>query len=258
MYSKEFIQDDVNTIADWAEANGTPLSIEKCCVLHCGSNQPFNEYHIKGCPIKSINSFTDLGIKRSVDSTYAEHCHDVVVKATKVCGIIRHVFHYRHQKLLLSAFVHYVLPTLSYCSPIWSPYLKRDINVLENVQRRFAKRISGFKSLPYDERLLTLNALSLSDRRLYTDMVTVFKFLHGQVNCSATDVGLVLTTSLTRGNGSRLFQRRPANRTCANLFSFRSASEWNKLPAAVINCTSLRLFKLAMYKYLIHKANFSF
>ena len=49
---------------------------------------------------------------------------------------------------LVRAFTIYVRPTLEYyCSVAWNPMLKKDIETLEKVQRRFTKRIPRLKDL---------------------------------------------------------------------------------------------------------------
>jgi len=49
-------------------------------------------------------------------------------------------------RLLMRAFIVYVRPIVEYCSVIWSPYLKQDIETVEKVQRRFTKRLMGIKA----------------------------------------------------------------------------------------------------------------
>ena len=71
--------------------------------------------------------------------------------------MIPRCFFSRNVELLTRAFVTYVHPLLEYNSVIWSPSLKRDIALLEQVQRRFTKRLPGLKDHSYDERLKLLN-----------------------------------------------------------------------------------------------------
>jgi len=46
---------------------------------------------------------------------------------------------------------------LEYNSPLWSPTLKKDIILLESVQRRFTKRIPGLATMTYYSRLKKVN-----------------------------------------------------------------------------------------------------
>lgn len=68
--------------------------------------------------------------------------------------------------------------------------------------------------------------------RKFADMVFVFKCLHGLVNFPATEIGLDLVTSITRGSGCRLTQRH-VNSATMNLFAVR--------------CDNMELFTLQYY-----------
>ena len=97
--------------------------------------------------------------------------------------------------------------------------------------------------MTYYERLNSLGALTLTNRRSYADMTTVYKFLHYHINCTASDAGIVLVSSVTRSDGLRKVQLRPTNLSCANRLSIRSASMWNKLSSCIVNSSSLAIFK---------------
>ncbi|KAK2716556.1 hypothetical protein QYM36_006887 [Artemia franciscana] len=53
----------------------------------------------------------------------------------------------------ISAYTSYVRPQLEYTTVIWSPCLKKDIDRIEQVQKRFVNGLQGFRNLPYDEAL---------------------------------------------------------------------------------------------------------
>ena len=76
----------------------------------------------------------------------------------------------------------YVRPHLEFASPVWSPWLEGDIQVLENVQKRFVKMISGLTSNTYNDKLRELGILSLMNRRKYFDLVETFKCVRGYSN----------------------------------------------------------------------------
>jgi len=64
------------------------------------------------------------------------------------------------------AYLTYVRPLLEYNSIIWSPHSKGDVDAIEKVQRRFTKRIPGFKNYSYVERLHLLHMPRLEMRRI--------------------------------------------------------------------------------------------
>ena len=65
----------------------------------------------------------------------------------------------------MSLYKSYVRPHLEFALPIWSPWLQRDVDVLEKVQEKFVKNISGLRSTTYSDKLNELELLSLSDRQ---------------------------------------------------------------------------------------------
>uniref|UniRef100_A0A8C5R5Z1 Zinc finger RANBP2-type containing 3 n=1 Tax=Leptobrachium leishanense TaxID=445787 RepID=A0A8C5R5Z1_9ANUR len=54
-----------------------------------------------------------------------------------------------------------VRPHLEYCVQYWRPYLQKDIDILERVQRRATKMVYGLKEKSYQERVNDLNMYSL-------------------------------------------------------------------------------------------------
>ena len=201
---RDAAQEEVNVLSDWTTLHGTPLSVEKCTVLHCGSHQPNHTYYINSVAITSMDCVKNLGIRRSKDGTYTKHCNDIISRAASKCSMLWRMFPSGHRNLLWPAFVSYVLPVLSHYLPIWCPFLKRDINALESIQRQFTKKISGLSGLSYNDRLKELGALTLEHRRRYTDMVTVNKYLHGLVNDTPSSVCIEVIQTITRGSGTHL------------------------------------------------------
>ena len=63
----------------------------------------------------------------------------------------------------------------NYCVQTWSPYLARDIDTLEKVQRRATKHLRGLAHLTYESRLEILDLYSLYCRRQRGDMIETYK-----------------------------------------------------------------------------------
>jgi len=75
----------------------------------------------------------------------------MVSKAHQRANAIHGAFVSRDTSVLVRAFLVYVRPLVEYNSIMWSPHLKQDIEAVESVQRRFTRRLPGFKKFSYAE-----------------------------------------------------------------------------------------------------------
>ena len=88
-------------------------------------------------------------------------------------------FHYRDRNIFVNLYKRYVRVYLEYATPAWNPWQIGDIEMLEKVQRRFVKIISGLISTTYEDRLREIGLATLKARRVRADLLQVFKILKG-------------------------------------------------------------------------------
>ena len=120
---------------------------------------------------------------------------------------------------------------------IWTPHLKKYINIQENVQRRARKLVDGFYLMSYSERLKKLNLPSLVYRRARGDMIEIFKHFYPYDN------GTVPENFRPRNRPSRKHDYQPvckapkdsARGLQANFFYFRTIKTWNELPKEIVH-----------------------
>ena len=164
------LQADINRLSDWTNSWQLNLSIQKCSVLHLKPKETPDVYLIDNIPLPSSDFMKDLGVIMSQDLKFHDHCSAVSNKAHSVCGLILRCFVTKSPDFMVKMFITFARSILEYCSPAWSPYHICDIDKIENVQRRFTKRISGLYETPYLDRLAFLKLESLETRRIKFDI----------------------------------------------------------------------------------------
>jgi len=77
------------------------------------------------------------------------------MKTNRMLGIIKRNFADRSKETMMSLYKTLARPHLEYCSQIWNT----DIKLIEGVQRRATKLVTGMQGLHYDERLKQLGLM---------------------------------------------------------------------------------------------------
>ena len=108
----------------------------------------------------------DLGVSMNANMKVSEQCRIAASKGNQVIGMIRRNITYKEKSLIVPMYKPIVRPHLEYCIHAWSLYLRKDIDMLEQIQRRATKLMPGLRDLRYEERLKECGLTTLETRRL--------------------------------------------------------------------------------------------
>ena len=129
-----------------------------------------------------VDSCVDLGINVDSKLSFVQNISNVVSKAKASCFLILKCFLTNDVNTLVKVYTAYLRPLLEYNCAIWSPCVKKDINLVELVQRYFTRKVNSKLMLPdtcYHNRLLNLRLQRLETRRIICDVVETFKLCKG-------------------------------------------------------------------------------
>ena len=119
-------------------------------------------------------------------------------RANRVLGGIRHSMTSRSEAGIVPLYLALVRPHLEHRVQFWAPQFKKDVEVLEGVQRRATEPVEGLEDMSCEERLGTLGLSGLERRRLRGDLIAPHSFLRrGRVE-----------------GGAELFSLGSSDRTC--------------------------------------------
>lgn len=245
------LKDDILKLSTWAKEWGMQFNIDKCKVMHIGKNNSNCVYDIDNTPISTTVKEKDLGVVVSNDLKVSSHCVASVKTANRMLGLIKRTFTSRSESVVLKLYKSLVRPHLDYCNSVCNPHLKKDINLMEGVQRRATKLIYKFQNLDYGERLSRLKLTTLETRRTRGDLIETFKLMNGYTDLNH-ELFFTLSDSNLRGHTKKLFKQRVNTNVGKFSFSNRVVNLWNRLPDNVISSNSINMFKNNLDQLLVH------
>ena len=261
VYSTNIIelQNSLHSISSWLNKFQLDLAPKKCFNLQIGktrkeNNNCNNTIFINNVKITTKQVIKDLGVFISYNLKWEYHINYIVKIASSYSYLIFKSFNTSNIWILIKLYKTYVRSKLEYNTVVWSPYLLKDINKIEKIQKRFTKlaccrcliRFSNYK-----DRLTKLNLKSLQHRRLIFDLILLYKIINNLSDLNFHDYfkfknsNYILRSHNLQIEAIYSFKTKQLGSSYFN----RVVNPWNSLPVDIVNSFTLTVFKFKINRH---------
>ena len=233
------LDQDLAALSRWADTWGMVYNPQKCFVMTIthSKNPPQHFYSLCGCVLSQVRDTKYLGITISSDLQWDRHITATTAKANRMIGFLRRNLSRCPRQLRELAYITLIRSRVEYGAVVWDPYLAKDVQSIEAVQRKTARFVcKNFqRTASVTDMINTLGWDTLESRREKARLKQLNKIIGGRVAIPHEEY-LTPNNTRTRSISSTKFKHyRARTLIFKNSFFPRTIPVWNRTPDSVIS-----------------------
>ena len=230
------LQEELNKLYDWEKTNNMEFNGSKFEVLKCGSKKTLKEntkyYSPDNKEIDEKESLRDLGIIMNNEANFKDHINKVCAQVTQKSGWVLRTFSNRKSWFMKQMWKTLIQGHIYYCSQLYQPTQSQELTRIENLQRKYTKRIPQVRNLNYWERIKQLKIISQQRRYERYRIIYMWKILEGK----APNCGIEENSNKEKGRKIKIPTLKSKARTIReSSFQVHGARLFNSLPLEIRN-----------------------
>jgi len=245
------IQRDLHALEKWASMWGMSFNATKCYVMRVSRKKTPSDwiYNLNGTPLDKVETNPYLGLLLSQDLKPSKHIQKVSKKANNTLSFLRRNLKSCPKSLKETAYTSLVRSVIEYASAVWDPYLDKDKQCLEKIQRRAARFVTNnytdYTPGSMTNILKQLNWPTLETRRREMRLILFYKIVNGLIAIPKENF-IKRNHNATRSTNTLRFNRfSPIPKTDIAKYSFfpNTIIDWNNLKDEIVTAPNIERFK---------------
>ena len=256
----EEFQNEINKVYKWCKNNNMMLNTTKFEVLKHGKDEELKNDFNYFTPdheeiIERKEVLRDLGIQANEKATFDDHINKVCNTVNRKVGWVLRTFSTRSKSVMMLLWKQLIQGHIDYGSQLWLPQQSSNLQRIENLFRKYSKRIPEVKQENYWKRLWLLKMNSQQRRLERYRLIYTWKSIEGIV----PDCGIKTKTTYESRQGRTCEIPGMSKKATQRVITLRDQSFqvhgprlFNSLPKSIRNKTKCNTeeFKEILDQYL--------